>query len=59
MVRLKEVFKEELEIPIQKLPLLPVISIDEEATLKEVYLLMQKNKMSCSYKIRRPRWNHY
>ena len=47
MVRLKEVFKEELEIPIQKLPLLPVISIDEEATLKEVYLLMQKNKIGC------------
>ncbi len=44
---MKEILKEELEIPIQKLPLLPVISLDEEASLKEVYHLMQEKKIGC------------
>jgi len=44
---LKEVLKEELEIPIQKLPLLPVVSVDDESSLKEVYLLMQEKKIGC------------
>ena len=44
---MKEILKEELEIPIQKLPLLPVISIDEEVSLKEAYLIMQEKKIGC------------
>ncbi|MBG08957.1 MAG: hypothetical protein CME68_09380 [Halobacteriovoraceae bacterium] len=44
---MKEILKEELEIPIQKLPLLPAISVDEDASLKDVYLLMQEKKIGC------------
>jgi len=42
---LKEVFKEDLEVPIESLTLLPLIRVDEEAPLKEVYEIMQKENI--------------
>jgi CBS domain-containing protein len=38
---LKEIFKENLEVSVNNLPLLPLVSLDEEAPLKEAYPLMQ------------------
>ena len=42
---MKEVFKEDLEVPIESLTLLPLIRVDEEAPLKEVYEIMQKENI--------------
>ena len=42
---MKEIFKEDLEVPVKNLTLLPLIRVDEEAPLKEVYEIMQKENI--------------
>ena len=42
---MKEIFKEDLEVPVKNLTLLPLIRVDDEAPLKEVYEIMQKENI--------------
>ena len=44
-IGVNKILKEDLKVPIQRIPLLPLISADEETPLKDIYKLMQEKRI--------------